>query len=128
MKKAKHVVIPYLEHVISNWGETGPVFHNALILRYKDSLVYDLFEQPESSEAEAKITATRTKLAELLSASNYFTADTILPQFPLHCLYEERALLLGSLGKHKEALALYLFQVTFWLLFLRRQHFFMYLN
>jgi hypothetical protein len=124
MRKCKEVVIEYLEHVITNWDDHSPLFHNALILQYKDHLV-DLFEQSEgtsrntsSSSAEdfeeplsEQIKAVRIKLCELLLSSKYFTSETVLPQFPLHCLYEERALLLGSLGRHKEALSLYLYQV-----------------
>ena len=47
----------------------------------------------------------------MLQTSQFFTAETLLPKFPASSLYEERALLLGSLGKHKEALTLYLYQV-----------------
>ena len=111
MKQCKEIVIPYLEHIINIWKETNSLFHNALIIRYKE-LVTELLDQPDSQDIEYHIMETKVKLRQLLNSSTYYTAETILPQFPLHCLYEERALLLGSLEKHKEALALYLFQVN----------------
>ena len=138
MKQSKPVVIPYLEHIIASWKETSQLFHNALILQYKDLLVRlhdnnnnetmpdagdnseDILDDSNTDESsddadgasqERRFNRTRSKLRELLSSSKSFTADTVLPQFPLHCLHEERALVLGSLGRHREALALYLFQV-----------------
>jgi hypothetical protein len=125
MRNCKEVVIEYLEHIINYWTDRSQLFHNALILSYKDHLV-NLFEKSEvssrsttSSQANDmeeppltdQIKSERNKLHKLLLSSKYFTAETVLPQFPLHCLHEERALLLGSLGKHKEALSLYLYQV-----------------
>ena len=53
----------------------------------------------------------KQKLKELLTISSFYTAETILKQFPSNCLFEERALLLGSLGRHMEALAIYLYLV-----------------
>ncbi len=126
LKNCKTVVISYLEHVITNWKETSQLFHNALILQYKDLLVSlhddnnnktaeDIGDVDSEASDEADVaerfSQTRSKLRELLSSSKAYTADTVLPQFPLHCLHQERALVLGSLGRHKEALALYLFQV-----------------
>ena len=108
--RCKEAVIPYLEHIITNWNDTNALFHNDLVLRYKENLV-ELFEQPESEENFQAISNMRRKLCELLNSSKYYTAETILPKFPPHCLHEERALLLGSIGRHKEALTLYLYQV-----------------
>ena len=111
MTRCKQIVIPYLEHVITNWNDTTTVFHNALIIRYKESLV-DMFEEVESEERHEKVSNTRSKLKELLHTSKYYDASVILPQWqPLYRLDEERSLLLGSLGKHKDALVLLLFQV-----------------
>ena len=35
----------------------------------------------------------------------------MLAKFPRDCLFEERALLLGSLGRHVEALSIHLFKL-----------------
>lgn len=110
LKNCKDMVIPYLEHIIHQWKEPSTLFHNAIIIQYKELLV-DLFELAESQEAQDKIRETRQKLRKVLDTSLHYNAEIILPKFPLHCLYEERARLLGSIGKHKEALTLYLFQV-----------------
>ena len=110
MKRNKSVVIPYLEHIIGAWKDTNSLFHNALILRYKDLLI-ELQNEAESQETAEQIVKTKSKLKEMLQTSQSFTAETLLPKFPASSLFEERALLLGSLGKHKEALTLYLYQV-----------------
>ena len=53
---------------------------------------------------------TRGKLKELLLTSKNYDAGLILSQW-IPFLDEERALLLGSLGRHRDALILLLFQV-----------------
>ena len=119
----KASVIPYLEFVIKEWGETNPVFHNTLILQYKDEIVSTLDEKNlglSSSEDcvdslsqcnDEKIFEFRGKLQKLLLSSTHFTAELVLPQFPYDCLEEERAILLGSLQRHVEALVLYLYKM-----------------
>ena len=111
VKKHKSAVVPYLEHVVSVWGESGALFHNALLLQYKD-IVVDLLDKPLNDEEQHLLEFTKQKLKELLSSSTFYTAETVLSQFPTNCLFEERALLLGSLGRHMEALAIYLYQVS----------------
>ena len=103
-------VIPYLEHIINVWKDTTPIFHNALIIRYTECLK-ELYNQAESTFHENRVLELRRKLREFLAFSQDYNADNILPNFPTHCLHEERALLLGSKGDHKTALALYLYQV-----------------
>jgi hypothetical protein len=110
VKNRKSIVVSYLEHIVSVWGESGALFHNALLLQYKDIIV-DLLNRTRSEEDQEKLEFTKQKLKELLSSSMFYTAETVLAQFPTNCLYEERALLLGSLGRHMEALAIYLYQV-----------------
>ena len=110
MKNRKSIVVPYLEHVVSVWGESGALFHNALLIQYKDIIV-ELLDRTLNEEDQGKLEWTKQKLKELLSNSMSFTAETVLAQFPTNCLFEERALLLGSLGRHMEALAIYLYQV-----------------
>ena len=110
------VVIPYLKHVIVEWKETKPEFHNALILQYKDYIVQkinagDALEEEGDTET-LSISEARAELRELLLTSKVYSAGLILGSaFPDHCLEEERAILLGSLGRHEEALAIYLYQM-----------------
>ena len=44
VKTENSVVVPYLEHIITNWEETNPMFHNALVLQYKE-LIEKLFRK-----------------------------------------------------------------------------------
>jgi hypothetical protein len=99
-------VIPYLKHVILIWKDASTVFHNALILRYKDHIV-DLLKKREAAAASKG----REELMELLNSSSSYKAEIVLPQFPSDYLQEERATLLGKLGRHRDALILYLFHI-----------------
>ena len=110
VKNQKDAVVSYLEHVISAWSENGSLFHNALVLQYKD-IVVDLLDKQLCESEEERLELTKQKLKELLTTSTFYTAESVLQQFPTNCLFEERALLLGSLGRHMEALAIYLYQV-----------------
>ena len=58
-----------------------------------------------------KLSLTRKKLKDFLQTSKFYKADVVLPQFPTECMFEERAVLLGSLGRHLEALALILYKI-----------------
>lgn len=92
------LVIPYLEHVVHLWGDKNPLFHNALVHQYREKA---LNEGPAATEH------TRKKLLEFLKKSQYYTADTVLSHFPTDSLVEERAVILGRLGKHEQAIALF---------------------
>ena len=178
LKTEESVVIGYLEHIITNWSESSPYFHNALIIQYKKS-IEDILEKQKniaientnnspgddqsednnvestrsrknststsnteqcstSTNSSAKdvnetifsfsdstkfsdsseetsldsiLSSTRTKLKEFLESSTLYNAELVLQKFPHHCLHEKRSILLGSLGRHKEALALHLYMV-----------------
>jgi len=133
-KNHKNVVVDYLEHITTVWNETGSVFHNSLILQYKDIIV-DLLNQDDlvSRDLSDKLDNTILKLRNLLSTSNSYTAESVIQQFPTYCLHsvrnllnvfepltgllnqdfylQERAMLLGSMKKHTEALAINLYLV-----------------
>ena len=70
-----------------------------------------LSDSPAEESIDMKLRSTRTKLHEFLSSSIQYRADLVLAQFPQHCLHEERAILLGSLGRHKEALVIHLYLI-----------------
>jgi hypothetical protein len=184
LRTEKNTVIDYLEHIIRNWSEENPYFHNALAIQYKEIIVAllkkqlemkqrtgiteklndnqvsksetqernlkenisrknsnsstsdtDLSEQTstnssakdgnnvtisdsvfsdspdEEKSVDTIITSTKLKLRDFLNFSKQYKADLVLAQFPQDCLHEERAILLGSLGRHKEALALHLYLI-----------------
>ena len=87
--------------------DKNPVFHNNLILQYKDILL--------DSNAPNK-RWTEKSLLQLLNGEDdlgsdigiHYKAEDLLPKFPLDSLHQERAILLGRAGKHREALIVYL--------------------
>ena len=137
----KSVVVEYIEFIIKNWEEQDALFHNALVLQYKDLILelqdqilasekqnseldssestgssFSMMSMPESepdlAKMKEKVLQIRVKLRRFLHTSTFYRAESVLPQFPTDCLFEERALLLGSLKRHFEALALHLFKLN----------------
>lgn len=86
-------VIPYLEHVVHVWKDTNPLFHNALVHQYRERAAKD------KSELSQKI------LWEFLEKSQNYTPESVLTQFPTEDRL--RALILGRLGRHDEALSIF---------------------
>ncbi|KAL7299998.1 hypothetical protein TKK_0007311 [Trichogramma kaykai] len=103
----KDLVITYLEHVVHVWEDTNPLFHNVLVHQYKEKCL--AAQAPTATPAEKQnIQHIRQKLQQLLEKSQHYTPETVLRDFPFDCLYEERAIILGKLGKHQQALAIYI--------------------
>jgi len=107
------LIIPYLKHVINEWKEENAVFHNALALEYKDYVLATMVngeDLPSGTVYTATAEEARSELRIFLLSSSHYDAQLVLRQFPLDAgLDEERAALLGSLGRDREALAIYLF-------------------
>lgn len=51
---------------------------------------------------------TKSKLIEFLKVSSQYSPDYVLNYFPTDDLFEERAIILGKLGKHEKVLAIYI--------------------
>ncbi|KTG46582.1 hypothetical protein cypCar_00004401 [Cyprinus carpio] len=113
----KELAIPYLEHIIHLWDETGPEFHNVLIQLYLEKVqslmkVY-LSSLPEGVPAVAagkeagELGEYRNKLLSFLEVSSSYEPEGLISDFPFDGLLEERALLLGRMGKHEQALFIY---------------------
>ncbi|XP_021925898.1 vam6/Vps39-like protein isoform X1 [Zootermopsis nevadensis] len=102
LRTHKDLVIPYLEHVIHVWEDSNSIFHNALVHQYRERYQQLLVT---SSEERQK---TRAKLLQFLETSSHYTPETVFVHFPYDCLFEERAIVLGKLGRHEQALAIYL--------------------
>lgn len=110
LKNHKSLVISYLEHIIDVWYEVKPLFHNILITQYKDK-VFELQADPDLQQVHQKqllLQETRDKLINFLKSSNKYAADKVLVDFPYTDLFEERAIVLGKLGKHEKVLAIYI--------------------
>ncbi|XP_027043416.1 vam6/Vps39-like protein [Pocillopora damicornis] len=114
---AKQLTIRYLEHIIFLWNESKPDFHNKLINCYRervqvlmreylDSLLTGDEPVPPGSEP-GELGELRGRLLFLLETSKHYQAQHLLTHFP-ESFYHERALLLGRVGRHEEALAIYI--------------------
>lgn len=109
-KNAPSLVIPYLEHVIHRWGDETEMFHNALIHKYIESVRNLLVEgNPSAGPGEpGPVGKVRADLARFLESSNHYMAEN----FPTHLLcdglFEEAAVVMGKLGRHDEALEIYI--------------------
>ncbi|XP_035529711.1 vam6/Vps39-like protein isoform X2 [Morone saxatilis] len=113
----KELAIPYLEHIIYVWDDKGPEFHNVLIQLYLER-VQSLMKQylnslPEGVPAVAagkekgELGEYRNKLLSFLDISTSYEPARLISDFPFDGLLEERALLLGRMGKHEQALFIY---------------------
>lgn len=114
-RTAPALIIPYLEHVVWMWSDEIPLFHNVLSIKYKDavSALMEDDRQPDglqvakAGEEPGQVGVMRAKLLAFLSASILYQPDRLLVHFPLDGFFEERAILLGRLGRHEQALAIY---------------------
>ena len=97
MRSHQSLVIQYAEHVVHTWEDKNPLFHNTLIHFYKEKAVSDDTSAPHA----------RKKLSDFLQKSRHYTPDTILMNFPTNTLLEERSVILGRLGRHEQALGIF---------------------
>ncbi|KAG5857896.1 hypothetical protein ANANG_G00024260 [Anguilla anguilla] len=103
--------------IIYVWEETDPEFHNVLIQLYLEK-VQGLMKEylnslPEgeppvaAGKEEGELGEFRNKLLSFLEISSRLISDFPLTVARLIRLLEERALLLGRMGKHEQALFIY---------------------
>ncbi|XP_031566770.1 vam6/Vps39-like protein [Actinia tenebrosa] len=114
---AKDLVIRYLEHVIFIWFEPTSKFHNKLINCYREKVQLLMNEYLDSLHPGEKpvppgsepgeLGELRGRLLFLLETSKHYQAETLLTHFQ-ESFYYERALLLGRVGRHEEALSIYI--------------------
>ncbi|XP_042194191.1 vam6/Vps39-like protein isoform X2 [Callorhinchus milii] len=113
----KELAIPYLEHIIHQWDETGPCFHNWLIQLLRERVQTLMREYlcslPQGQSAvsagdeEGELGEYRNKLLSFLEISTHYQPSRLITDFPFDGLLEERALLLGRMGLHEQALFIY---------------------
>uniref|UniRef100_A0A1W7RBP8 Vam6/Vps39-like protein-like protein n=1 Tax=Agkistrodon contortrix contortrix TaxID=8713 RepID=A0A1W7RBP8_AGKCO len=117
LENFKNLAIPYLEHVIDIWTESGAEFHNCLIQLYCEKVQALMKEYLTSfppdetpvpaGEEDGELGEYRKKLLCFLESSSYYNAEQLISDFPFDGLLEERALLLGRMGNHEQALFIY---------------------
>ncbi|XGW02418.1 hypothetical protein V3C99_014448 [Haemonchus contortus] len=110
-------VIPYLEHIIYKWDETRPKFHDLLAEHYiiKLKLLHQDYEHAypddesisRAGDEDGELGEMRRRLIKFLRFSLHFSPQAVLLQLSNTAFYEERALVLGRLKHHEQALAIY---------------------
>ncbi|KAM3717889.1 Vacuolar protein sorting-associated protein [Dirofilaria immitis] len=110
-------VVPYLEHIIYEWNEDAPKFHELLGQHYISKVkqlqrdYISILGEDEhiapAGEEEGELGEYRCKLQRFLQTSTKYSPEKLLVQLRHNSLYEERALLLGRLSRHQQALAIY---------------------
>lgn len=103
----KELVITYLEHVVHIWEDTNSLYHNVLIHQYKEKCLASMSDSATPAEKETA-QHVRQKLQNFLEKSTHYTPETILVHFPFDNLFEERAIILGRLGRHQQAISIYI--------------------
>ncbi|PAV86093.1 hypothetical protein WR25_24421 isoform E [Diploscapter pachys] len=116
-KECVRAVISYLEHLIYKWEEVRPIFHETLAEFYvtKVKTLYKdyvhAFPDDENitraGEEDGDLGLYRRSLLKFLHFSLYYSPQTILLQLNSDGFYEERALILGRLKQHEQALTIY---------------------
>ncbi|XP_053608252.1 vam6/Vps39-like protein [Plodia interpunctella] len=102
LREHEALVIPYLEHVIHTWNDTNSIFHDALISMYREKIT-----TKKANLTEEELQHTKSKLISFLEKSIHYTPERVILHFPNDGLFEERAIILGKLGRHEQALAIY---------------------
>lgn len=102
LREHETLVIPYLEHVIHTWNDTNPLFHDALISMYREKIT-----DKKANSTEEELQHIKSKLVAFLEKSSHYTPERVILHFPNDTLFEERAIILGKLGRHEQALAIY---------------------
>lgn len=104
LREHEQLAIPYLEHVIHTWNDTNSIFHNALVRMLREKIMDKKNTYTEGQQANLK-----AKLLKLLRESDYYSPESVLVHFPTDSLFKERAIVLGKLESHDQALSIYLY-------------------
>ena len=98
----------YLEHIITEWGDQNPDFHQRLAEYYVDVLMY-----PSERGEEKEIEGLKGKLETFLRKSRVYNKARVFRTLPTDkpVFYETRAIVLSAMGNHKQALSIYVFQL-----------------
>eukprot|EP00466_Bigelowiella_natans_P017052 jgi/Bigna1/83872/fgenesh1_pg.117_\ len=123
------IVVTYLESYLKNTSNKNSALHNELVFLYLD-LIRRAKEGKGSSNNKKRSTnddnkrrrknvpsaehiqVLRTKLIRFLRESMYYKPELMLGRFPESELLEERAVLLSRLNEHREALAIYVWDLN----------------
>uniref|UniRef100_A0A914X4H1 CNH domain-containing protein n=1 Tax=Plectus sambesii TaxID=2011161 RepID=A0A914X4H1_9BILA len=117
LSECPSAVIPYLEHIILQWNDARPKLHNTLAELYLEKVKALLRDYLQSLPAghqvlpagkePGQLSEYRSKLIFFLGMSFHYSPELLLVQIPHDALFEERALLLGRMKRHEQAIAIY---------------------
>lgn len=116
------LLIPYLEHVILQWKDRTQSLHNLLIYKYKEIVARKMKEYlnslpeghiPAAAGSEpGDLGTTRRKLLRFLLTSDHYSTEVLPTEFERHGLWHEKAVVMGKIGDHREALAIYIHRLN----------------
>lgn len=97
----------YLEHIINSLGEEGPDFHDKLAELYLDAAKMDM----KKTKDRTALPESYSKLLFFLESSAHVRAHRLLNKLVNDDMPEARAILLGKMGNHEEALRIYVYKL-----------------
>lgn len=104
------LAIHYLEHIIFERKDHTDEFHNRLIDAYREKVqkLKDTHPGQPHSKESGDLAEYKKKLLTFLQKSQHYIPERLLTRFPIDDFHEERAILLGRLGRHEQALNIYI--------------------
>lgn len=115
---APQMEIPYLEHIIHFWSDKDSGFHSTLCLRYRQKVAPLLAKYLESigdqvpcpaGHEPGELGELRRKLLDFLEISDNYSINHLPDLLQNEGLCEERAIVLGKIGQHEEALGIFIY-------------------
>lgn len=115
---APQLEIPYLEHLIHFWNDKTSFFHTTLLLRYRQKVAPLLAKYLDSigdsvpcpaGQEPGELGELRLKLLDFLEISDHYTTQGLPALLLNEGLCEERAIVVGKLGQHEEALSIFIY-------------------
>ncbi|KAI8934949.1 hypothetical protein NX059_008616 [Plenodomus lindquistii] len=102
------LAVRYLEHVIEELNDLNPEFHQRLV-----DLFLERLKKGDGEFKEGEREEWRERLQMFLKTSANYNKSRVFQQLPSNDpdYYEARAIVLSKLGQHKQALAIYVFQL-----------------
>lgn len=101
----------YLEHIIQHLNEDGALFHDRLAELYLANAAKSKGKMACLTSADTTEPAVSDKLVDFLSTSKHYRANRLIGKLAPDAMPEARAILLGRMGKHEEALRIYVYRL-----------------
>ncbi|GLB44890.1 putative rab guanyl-nucleotide exchange factor [Lyophyllum shimeji] len=96
----------FLEYIIQERDEQTPAFHDRLAELYLNMTLSAKKRGDEPTRTEVY-----TKLLQFVSSNHHYSVDRLYGALSSTDLFEARAILLGRLGRHDQALELYIYRM-----------------